>query len=186
MATYNGKNYLQQQLDSLYAQNNVKVDVLVRDDGSTDNTQEILQRNSKDHNLIWYQGEHKNVQEGYFELMQKASHTDAKYIAFCDQDDVWDCNKLIIAISSIKNAEVTHKNDDLILYYSGQRLVDSQLNFIENHKLNEHRSLKSRFVLSDFAGCTGVFNQKLLKEVVKFKPDYMLMHDTWVLFVCCL
>ncbi|MBR9947678.1 glycosyltransferase [Clostridiaceae bacterium Marseille-Q4145] len=184
LATYNGSKYLQQQLDSLYAQENIEVSILIRDDGSTDSTQEILNKNSKKHNLTWYQGEHKNVQEGYFELMKMASKTDAKYFAFCDQDDVWDVDKLSIAISKIKNAEDACKNNELILYYSGQRLVDSQLNFIEDHKLNRYRSLKSRFVLSDFAGCTGVFNKHLLNEVIKFKPDYMLMHDTWILRVC--
>lgn len=181
LATYNGKEYLQQQLNSLYAQKDVEVVILVRDDGSTDLTQNILKKNAKNHNLIWYQGDHKNVQDGYFELMQKASKMQCKYIAFCDQDDVWDDNKLSIAIKKIKECSI---NNNLVLYYSGQRLVDSNLKFIENHRLNQRRSLKTRFILSDFAGCTGVFNKQLLDEVVKFKPDYMLMHDTWVLRVC--
>lgn len=181
LATYNGKKYLQEQLDSLYAQKDVEIKILVRDDGSTDLTQNILEENAKKHPLIWYQGEHKNVQDGYFELMQKASEMQYDYIAFCDQDDVWDNDKLSIAIKKIKENFI---NDNLVLYYSGQRLVDSNLKFIENHKLNSRRSLKTRFVLSDFAGCTGVFNKQLLREVVKFKPNYMLMHDTWVLRVC--
>ncbi|MDU5912996.1 MAG: glycosyltransferase [Anaerococcus vaginalis] len=181
MATYNGKQYLQEQLNSLYAQIGVEITILVRDDGSTDFTQNILQENSEHHNLIWYQGEHKNVQYGFFELMQKASKMNYKYIAFCDQDDIWDENKLLIAVNQIKNY---YHDKDLVLYYSGQRLVDSNLEFIANHRLNENRSIKTRFVLSDFAGCTGVFTKQLLDEVVKFKPDYMLMHDTWVLRVC--
>lgn len=181
LATYNGREYLQEQLDSLYAQKNVEIKILVRDDGSTDLTQNILKENAKSHSLIWYQGEHKNVQDGFFELMQRASKMQYEYIAFCDQDDVWDNDKLSIAIKKIKEKSV---NKGLVLYYSGQRLVDSNLQFIENHKLNSKRSLQTRFVLSDFAGCTGVFNKQLLEEVVKFKPDYMLMHDTWVLRVC--
>lgn len=180
LATYNGKDYLQQQLDSLYAQKDVDITILVRDDGSTDSTQKILIENAKNNSLIWYQGEHKNVQEGYFELMQKASKMQYEYIAFCDQDDIWDDDKLSVAIKKIKGCS----NNRLVLYYSGQRLVDSDLKFIENHRLNQSRTLKTRFVLSDFAGCTGVFNKELLKEVIRFKPDYMLMHDTWVLRVC--
>ena len=178
LATYNGEKYLQEQLDSLYEQVNVDVNILVRDDGSVDKTQTILQDNTKKHNLTWYQGEHKNVQKSFFELMQKASKTDYKFFAFCDQDDVWDKDKLSIAINSINDIET------LALYYSGQRLVDEKLALIEEHRLNEQRSLKTRFVLSDFAGCTGVFNKALLDEVVKFEPSYMLMHDTWILKVC--
>lgn len=178
MTTYNGEKYLQEQLDSLYTQQEVEVYILARDDGSKDSTQEILDRNSIHHNLIWYQGEHKNAAKGYFELMQKAAESDYLFYAFCDQDDVWDPDKLIIAVNKIKNEKVP------ALYYAGQRLVDENLNLLENHILNESRSLKTRFVLSDFAGCTGVFNRHLLDEVVKFEPEYMLMHDTWVLRVC--
>lgn len=178
MATYNGAKYLQEQLDSLYRQDGVAVDILARDDGSNDSTQEILEKNSNNHNLSWYQGEHKNVQMGFFELMKKGAELNYNYYAFCDQDDVWDANKLKIAVESIKDLK------EPALYYAGQRLVDENLQFIEDHKLNSKRSIKTRFVLSDFAGCTGVFNSALIKEVVKYEPEYMLMHDTWVLRVC--
>ena len=178
MATYNGEKYLQEQLDSLYIQQNIDVDILVRDDGSNDSTQKILEENSEKHNLTWYQGEHKNVQKGFFELMQKGAELNYEYYAFCDQDDVWDADKLKIAVERIKGFNVPS------LYYAGQRLVDENLIFIEEHRLNSKRSLKTRFVLSDFAGCTGVFNRELLEEVVKFEPNYMLMHDTWILRVC--
>lgn len=178
MATYNGEKYLQEQLDSIYRQKGMNVDILVRDDGSKDGTVSILKDNQEKHSLQWYQGEHRNVQMGFFELMQKAVNMDYNYFAFCDQDDVWDDDKLLIGYKSICDSS------GCALYYSGQRLVDEKLNFIENHELNRGRSLKSRFVLSDFAGCTGVFNRKLLEETIKFKPKYMLMHDTWVLRIC--
>ena len=178
MATYNGEKYLQEQLCSLYNQKNVSVSVLVRDDGSSDSTIDILKENEKNHELKWYQGIHSNVQKGFFELMVRAKELPFKYIAFCDQDDVWDDDKLDIAIQQIKQYDVP------ALYYAGQRLVDENLKLIEIHKLNSQRSLKTRFVLSDFAGCTGVFNRELLEQVVGFEPDYMLMHDTWILRVC--
>ena len=41
MSTYNGEKYIKQQIDSIYAQNNVKIQLIVRDDGSTDQTTEI-------------------------------------------------------------------------------------------------------------------------------------------------
>lgn len=178
MATYNGEKYLQEQLDSLYSQQNVDVDILVRDDGSKDSTQKILEENSEKYNLTWYQGEHKNVQKGFFELMQKGAELNYEYYAFCDQDDVWDADKLKIAVECMKGFNVPS------LYYAGQRLVDENLIFIEDHRLDNKRSLKTRFVLSDFAGCTGVFNNMLINEVVRFEPEYMLMHDAWILRVC--
>lgn len=47
MSTYNGEKYLQEQLNSLYNQQGVEVKILVRDDGSSDNTLKILEENSK-------------------------------------------------------------------------------------------------------------------------------------------
>ena len=68
MATYNGEKYLQEQLDSIYRQKNVMVDVLVRDDGSSDLTQEILEMNSKTKNLTWYSGEHETYKKVFLNL----------------------------------------------------------------------------------------------------------------------
>lgn len=180
MATYNGEKYLSEQLESIFAQEDVVVEILIRDDGSTDETPKILDEYKKVGKLQWYTGEHLNVAKGYYDLMKTASKVDADYIAFADQDDVWDKDKLFVAIQHLD----VEDNNLPALYYCGQRLVDGQLSFIANHELNSQRSLLTRFVLSDFAGCTGVFNKALLKAVVEYEPHYMLMHDTWILKVC--
>ena len=180
LATYNGEKYLREQLDSLFAQQGVEVSVWVRDDGSKDNTLEILKEYEAKSDLRWYQGPHLNVQKGFFELVQKAAETDYKYFAFCDQDDVWDQDKLSIAVSKM------NENTDRIpkLYYCGQRLVDGDLNFIEEHRMNPIRTDCARFMLNDAAGCTQVFNRELIDAVVSYVPDYMLMHDVWILKIC--
>lgn len=178
LATYNGEKYLREQLDSVFNQDGVDVSILVRDDGSNDNTRSILEEYSKAHQLTWYADQHLNVAKGYFALMQKAARTEFDYFAFCDQDDVWDKDKLSIAVNCVSEIKGP------ALYYCGQRLVDGDLNFIADHELNRERSLTARFILSDFAGCTGVFNKALIDEVVSYTPDYMLMHDTWILKIC--
>ena len=180
LATYNGEKYLAEQLDSLFAQKELQVSVLVRDDGSTDRTTEILEQYSKGWNLNWYQGEHLNVQRGFLDLMKRGAETEFQYFAFCDQDDVWDEDKLSVAVSKLK------LDDEKIplLYYCGQRLVNENLSFIENHKMNPYRTEYARFILNDAAGCTEVFNRNLLEAVVQYEPKYILMHDAWVLKVC--
>jgi len=179
LATYNGEKYLEQQLDSILIQEDVEAMILVRDDGSSDHTQKILDYyRNKTQRICWYQGSHVSIQKGYYELMKKAFNSKYNYYAFSDQDDVWDKDKLKIGIEAIKKTNIP------ALYYCGQRIVDEKLQFIKNHELNNKRTLQTRFILSDFAGCTGVFNRHLLKEVIKYEPDYMLMHDTWILKVC--
>lgn len=180
MASYNGEKYIEEQLQSLLGQKDVSVSILVRDDGSKDTTRDILDRYQKDGLLKWYTGEHLNVQKGFFDLMKKAVDYDCDYIAFCDQDDVWDEDKLSVAVEALSEFD----SEAPALYYCGQRLVDKDCNFLSDHILNRNRTLKTRFVLSDFAGCTGVFNKALLKEALSFDPEYMLMHDTWILKIC--
>ena len=180
MATFNGAEYLEEQLNSIFSQKNVNVTLLVRDDGSEDRTIDILNKYKKEYDLNWYSGKHLNVARGFLDLMDKAKDINFDYIAFSDQDDVWDLDKLSVAIEQLD----TVPKDKPALYYCGQRLVDGKLNLIANHKLNAERSLLTRFVLSDFAGCTGVFNKTLLSAVTEYHPKYILMHDTWVLKVC--
>ena len=178
MATYNGEKYLREQLDSILRQIDVQVGILVRDDGSTDKTIAILEEYAQKSDLEWYTGEHLNVSRGNLDLMKKAVKTDYSFFAFADQDDVWDDDKLSVGINEIR--EFTSP----ALYYCGQRLVDADLNLIGDHRLNAERDLKTRFILSDFAGCTGVFNRKLLEKTVIYDPGYILMHDTWILKIC--
>lgn len=181
MATFNGEKYLEEQLQSLLNQQEVDVKILVRDDGSTDGTLEILRRWEKEEKIEWYQGKHLNVQYGFYDLMRYSKKYDGNYYyAFCDQDDVWDQDKLYIAIKELKNIEAEVPG----LYYCGQRLVDENLKFLSNHTLNKDRNLKTRFILSDIAGCTAVFNKALRDKILEYRPDYMLMHDTWSLKVC--
>lgn len=180
MATYNGEKYLDEQINSLFQQKNVEVSVLVRDDGSTDHTPEILDKWKSHSALQWYTGEHLNVKFGFLDLMIHAGNMDFDYYAFCDQDDVWDDDKLYCAVQKL---EKINSNTEA-LYYCGQRLVDEKLHLIATHELNRKRSPYARFMFNDAAGCTMVMNRKLLMTVNQYKPQSLSMHDVWVVKVC--
>lgn len=181
MATYNGEKYLEQQLESLFSQKGVTVSLLVRDDGSTDGTCAILDRWAEKHPIGWYAEGHLGAKYGFLELVGKALDSDTEFFAFCDQDDVWDADKLQIALERLQTADRAKP----ALYYCGQRLVDEALQPLSTHKLNAKRSLPARFVFGDIAGCTGVFNRALAEAVAAYQPEYMRMHDLWILKVCC-
>lgn len=181
MASYNGEKYIDAQLNSLFAQEGVEVELLVRDDGSTDSTRDILDRWGKTHPVSWYTGGHLGAKYGFLELVTKATKSDANYFAFCDQDDVWDKDKLQIALSYLQTAAP----EQPALYYCGQKLVDADLQPLSVHRLNARRTMAARFVFGDIAGCTGVFNRALAEAVAAYKPEYMRMHDLWIMKVCC-
>lgn len=177
MATYNGEKYLTEQIESVLQQKNVDVCLLVRDDGSTDRTLEILKSYKEEKKLDWYQGKHLNAAYGFWELMSKAP--EAKYYAFCDQDDVWDEDKLYLAVTELEKA-----HDDFCLYACGTRLVDSKLNVIEDHKLDIKRTKYARLIFAHIPGNVMVFSNELRKKVMDYMPQNIGMHDSWLYKYC--
>ncbi len=178
MATYNGAKYLKEQIDSLLRQKDVEVRILVRDDGSSDSTTTILDEYQSRGLLQWYANGHKNVQKGFLDLCKHALEAD--YYAFCDQDDVWDDDKLAIATRHLS----LYRDGKPAIYYCGQRLVDENLSFIKDHYISNKRTTHSHFLKTNVAGCTLVFNKPVLTLLNRKSPDFILMHDIWTFKVC--
>ena len=89
LSLYNGEKYVKEQLDSLMNQT-ISVDVLARDDGSSDRTVEIVDKYTKEHNNIrLIKGENIGFVNSFNLLMMNEIVDDYQWIAFCDQDDVW-------------------------------------------------------------------------------------------------
>ncbi len=88
MPTYNNGKYIKQAIDSIYAQNYNNIEIIVIDDGSTDNTKEILQQYK---NIKYFYMEHKGISFARNKALECAK---GEYIAFCDSDDYWLPNKL--------------------------------------------------------------------------------------------
>ena len=76
MSTYNGEEFIREQLDSVLAQNYPDVDILVRDDGSCDDTYVILKEYEEIHpNIRAYQGKNIGVNKSFFDLLKKSCLT---------------------------------------------------------------------------------------------------------------
>ncbi len=178
VATYNGEKYIVEQLESIIAQKGVNVNIFVRDDGSSDSTTYILDQYKRKGLLKWYYNGHKGIQKGFLDLCKHAPEAD--YYAFCDQDDVWDEDKLNIAVQSLSQVQNTKPQ----IYYCGQRITDENLNILSVHRISNKRNAHTNFLVSNIAGCTAVFNRKLLLAVNNCSPDYILMHDSWVFKIC--
>ncbi len=179
MSTYNGDKYLSQQLDSLLQQNLVNLSVFVRDDGSSDKTQEILQKWNTDTNdwLTWYQGENRGPGRSFMEALEKAP--DADYYAFCDQDDIWDSDKLDVAVSVLESSTKQYK-----IYTSNVALSNNDLKIIGNTNFYENTSIQAAMMYNQAIGCTIVMNKELREKLIKYNPNYMVMHDCWAYRVC--
>lgn len=100
MCTYNGERYLRQQLDTLLTQTYPLHEIIVQDDGSSDNTWRILSEYAASHPFIHIfhnEGEH-GYNGNFFSAMQRAT---GDYIAICDQDDLWKPEKIEKQVTAI-------------------------------------------------------------------------------------
>ena len=175
LSTYNGEKFLEEQLQSLVDQEGVDVDILVRDDGSTDSTHDILNAWQQEGKLQWYTGENLGPSGSFFNLLKCAPRVD--FYAFSDQDDYWMPNKLASAVKSLAG----YQSHTPQLYFCNKELVNQDLTPIGNNASHNLLITKGNaFLESPASGCTMVFNSSLRDIVVKYLPAKWILHDRWL------
>ena len=175
LSTYNGEKYLPELLESVLAQKDIYVDILARDDGSTDKTVEILKKYDR---VKVYGGNNLKPAKSFLDLIWKAD-INYDYYALCDQDDVWKEEKIISAVKCIENI------DKPALYSSAVEVVDKDLTFIrKSFTDNTFKNPLYDILTYGTPGCTFVFNKALMKKLKQYKPSVISMHDSWISFVC--
>lgn len=177
LSAYNGEAYIAQQVESILRQVGVHVYLLVRDDGSSDATWQILAAYAAVHsNMRIYAGENIGTQKSYFHLLLHADHG-MDYYAFSDQDDVWLADKLQRAV---KLLDAQAKNQPLL--YAGNVIYASACLEVKTYVLRQIRrqpSFGNALVENICIGCTQVFNQSLLELVRTHPPQCEILHDWW-------
>ncbi len=189
LSTYNGEKYLPELLASLENQSFQNFRILIRDDGSSDKTWDILKHYSKKRQpKVHLCGDRNNlgVIKSFNKLLQLSS---ADYIMFCDQDDVWYPWKIERTLQSAIEFEQIHGKNIPLLVHSDLEVVDESLGLIstsmwEYQKLGgKYRtSLKQLVVQNCITGCAMLINRSLAKLVEKL-PDGIIMHDWYLGFV---
>lgn len=176
LSTYNGEKFLQKQLDSLLSQQDVELTVLVRDDGSTDQTLSILDNYIKIHsNIRLTVGENIGVIHSFLTLVEMADDG-FDFYALCDQDDVWHENKLQAAIELLQEKN----NQQPLLYCSALEYVDADLNHRGHSSTRLCPSFGNALVENIVTGCTAVFNPRLRELIIQYRPHQAAMHDWWM------
>lgn len=174
MSTYNGATYVQEQLNSIFSQQGVEVVLSVRDDGSSDDTVEILrQYQAEGYPIKIIEGENKGPAQSFLDLMTNAEF--CKYYALADQDDIWQPEKLRIAIDMLE----AHQGP--CLYYSALCLFGVEGIKVEDKIVVPQLITHDNYIFSYYVtGCTVVYNCELAYIIKKFKPKDIYMHDAWI------
>ena len=183
MSSYNGEKNISRQLDSLFGQEGVDVKVFVRDDGSTDNTWNVLEqyKNEKQpKRLLLQKGENCGWRKSFMLALLAAPETE--YFAFSDQDDVWFSNKLIRCIKKIQDCP----SDDVIMVHHNRCRCSVDLAPLPDTAkcLERPLNLKNALIQEYAQGCTMVFNKAAWRLIKRFEPKSNIPHDLWVGMLC--
>jgi glycosyltransferase involved in cell wall biosynthesis len=185
LATYNGERFLRAQLDSIFAQTQVDVSVLARDDGSTDATLAILAEYAARYPqrlLVLERTARLGAMGSFFALMAAAT---GHYVAFADQDDIWLENKLQTLAARLRSAEAEAGTQTPLLVHCDLQVVDSNLNGIAPSfwsyaglRPARHR-LQQLLFQNTVTGCAVLCNRALIRAALPGHPKAM-MHDHWL------
>ena len=174
MSTYNGEKYIRNQLDSLLKQKDVNIEIIIRDDGSKDNTVKIIKEYINKNDNIKLIGDNKNLGYAYsFWYILRNIDDKYDYYAFCDQDDIWDEKKIISAIKKIEKYEnIPALYTSRVVSVNNDMEVINENTFSCNRVLNKYESFQKSVV----PGCVFVFNRQA-KQLVSVYNGYLESHD---------
>lgn len=177
MATYNGGRYIRNQILSLQQQTYEDWRLLVRDDGSSDNTLEIVKSfMDNDPRIILIKDDLGNLGAGKC-FLELTKYAQADYVMFCDQDDIWFEKK----IQMLHNAAVEKLIPERpgFVYCDGYAYSD-KLGLITASSISRVHAKNLRellFLNAGYQGCSIFFNRSLCKMLANYKADYFYMHD---------
>lgn len=177
MSTYNGEAYLREQIDSILFQSET-ADILIRDDGSSDQTISILEAYEKQYPQITViHGKNVGVVRSFFELLHHAQGYE--YYAFGDQDDIWMEDKLAYAIKALDQMDASKP----ALYASCSLLVDNDGKALgTTQKCLRELSFYNVLIQNIMPGHAQVFNQAMADFVNRHPVDvsHVVVHDFWL------
>ena len=174
LSTYNGEKFIKHQIQSLLAQRGVDLQIVIRDDGSTDETIRILKSFNNNKIKIIKSNENLGPAKSFINLLNIVGDSD--YYAFCDQDDYWEENKLLVSISKLEKIKSTSGK----LYISSLNVTDSNLNTIYVTQLLDSAESNPAMVRNQATGCTMVFDKILENNFVKHNFNVITMHDSFI------
>ena len=180
MSTYNGEQFLAEQIHSIQEQTYTDWQLLIRDDGSTDKTPEIIAKFvATDRRIFWINEQDRTnlgVINSFHTLL---NYETADVYFFSDQDDVWLPDKLEV---SLKEAE-QYSVDEPLMIYMDLKVVDQELNILSNSMIRSqshhaNTELVQELTENTVTGGVSMINHSL--ALLWQQTEGILMHD-WYL-----
>ena len=167
LAAYNGIQYIAEQVESIFQQINVDVMLFISVDLSTDGTLEWVTQLAKENSnvkLLPYGERFGGAAKNFFRLIKDVDLSSFDYVAFADQDDRWNLDKLARAINVLKDSDYSAYSSNVIAFWPDgkQRLV-----------VKSQPQTRYDFIFEGAGpGCTYVIDIQLMSKI----KEHMLLH----------
>lgn len=171
ISTYNGGQYLSEQLASIAKQTlSEYITVYIRDDGSKDNTFEIIEKWKNEIPIVLIKGANVGPAKSFWELLINKD-IQADYFLFCDQDDVWNDDKVEKSISPL--------TDNTYLTLCNCSMIDSQGEVLDEMRVKSQPiiNIQRLFITGVGQGCAMAFRKELRNYVMNIPLKNIPMHD---------
>ena len=173
VATYNGEKYIEEQIDSLLNLTYPNIEIIVSDDGSSDNTLSILKKYGD--RIKLFKNNDKHGLLGNFVNSLKRCH--GEYVALCDQDDIWLPDKIQKLLEHI---------DDFDIVHGGVQVINSNGVYHDNISMHSAYEIdKTKLYLfenlikdNQLLGCTSLIRKSFLDKYISVPSD-IIYHDWW-------
>ena len=183
LSTYNGELYLDELLTSLLNQTYTNIKIIARDDGSSDKTVSILKKYKSV--ILLDSTKNVGVKKSFSILMEYAlQFTDSNYFMFCDQDDIWEPEKVEKTYNKMRKLEIVFPKKPCLVH-TDLSVVDDKLNLIHKsfweyeHINPKYNSFNRLLIQNTITGCTILINRLLAKKSFPI-PTNAIMHDWWI------
>ncbi len=177
LATYNGARFLPEQLRSLACQTRRPDRLVLRDDGSSDDSVEVVRRWAESAAMplqVVTTGQRLGPAQSFLQALKAAAPADIFMLA--DQDDVW----LPLKIESALGFVLWGPEAPPMLYASRLVVVDEQLRMTGVTPRPTELSFNSAACESVLTGCTMALNSSFRERIVQAIPQHAAMHDWWL------
>lgn len=174
MITYNGENYIREQIASVLAGMGEQDELVISDDGSTDHTVQILEEYAmKDARIRLTTGPGRGVKANVDHVLRECH---GKFIFLADQDDIWKPEKMECVLQTfVKTGCSVVVHDATVVAGDGSTVLrDSFYTF-----KNSGAGVLKNIWRNTYVGCCMAFRQELLEDVLPI-PDTIEMHDQWI------
>lgn len=186
LCTYNGACFISQQLESILTQTILPSKIIISDDGSIDNTLEIVQKISKKFQFTKLEIRKGKKQGAVQNFLSAITYADSEYIFLADQDDIWLPNKAEKFLNTFSELDLNQPT----LVFSDAMLIDEQGNAIAE-SFFAYQGISQNIMKDDsilykncVQGASCAINKKLQKLVVESLPlvdiNNLYMHDWWL------